>query len=253
MVAQKSIELQESFETLLLDKLKLGASYLTAATTDTAPNMNSFGKLLENKSIPHVYCTDHELHNTCKLAYSKNQDDVFGIEHSHSYQKGKEHIHHFNHSTQATEKLKQTQALLGNVYQKKPVGIIDDVVTRWWSTYDAIDRLLYLRKAITTMHANSDIEKVDELSNSDWENLKEIVLVLKPFRDAQKYLEGQKYVNASLVCSAVNIIRTRLIKVKDVNGTAGVGKLADSLLKDFSNSQWKTSSEERVYDDQVQR
>jgi hypothetical protein len=64
------------------------------------------------------------------------------------------------------------------------------------------------------MHSNSDIDKnVDALEDHDWENLKTILHILKPFKDAKKNLEGQKeYVNASLVCVAVMSIRKRRLR-----------------------------------------
>ena len=200
---------------LMLDKLKLGASVLVAGTTDTAPNMNSFGKLLESDGVPHVYCADHEMHNTCKLAFGKNQENIFGHEHFNSCEKARAHIHFFNHSTQATGKLKATQANLLNHYPGKPLGVVSEVITRWWSTYSAMVRILHLRKAINFMHENEEMEKVERMNDDDWDRLKEISVVLKPSKDAQEQLEGEKYVSAGLVCPHENAIRTKLRNVAD--------------------------------------
>ena len=238
----KAEELKKDFEEVMIRRLKLKDTCLTACTTDTAPNMNSFGQLLEELGIVHVYCGDHEMHSTCKLAYSTNTQAVFGAEYSESYSKAKAHIHHYNQSTQATEKLKETQRALPSIYEKNPVGVVDDVVTRWWSTYSAIERLLYLKTAITTMHTDSQMHSVEQLTPNDWKRLQEIMRLLKPFKEAQKFLEGDHYVNGSLVSHVIYAIRGSLEKeIREDQGNEGIGILASSLLRDF-NKRWKDSS-----------
>jgi hypothetical protein len=48
------------------------------------------------------------------------------------------------------------------------------------------------------------------LTLTDWANLKNLLTILKPFKDAQKFLEGEKYVTASFVAQAVITIHTKL-------------------------------------------
>ena len=119
-----------------------------------------------------------------------------------------------------------------------PVGVIDDVVTRWWSSHDAAERILHLREAIEAMHLDREkpMGKVVEMNDDDWSCLKEIVGCLKPFRSAQKLLEGEKYVTASLVCPFVDQIRNRLNAIAG-NNEEGAKDLAKSFLKDF-NVRW---------------
>jgi hypothetical protein len=64
-----------------------------------------------------------------------------------------------------------------------------------------IARLLEIKSAI---NATTPIDS--QLREADWKNLKEIMEVLKPFKSAQKILEGDKYVTASLVAEAVKFI-----------------------------------------------
>ena len=42
---------------------------ISAVVSDTTGNMNKFGKMLEDLNIPHIYCTDHVLQLTAKIAY----------------------------------------------------------------------------------------------------------------------------------------------------------------------------------------
>ena len=59
-------------------------------------------------------------------------------------------VQYFNKSTQATKKLKnqQHESLLTK-YSGQPKNILQDVKTRWWSTYCMLKRLRFLREAIS--------------------------------------------------------------------------------------------------------
>ena len=103
-------------------------------------------------NIHHIYCADHVLHLTCKICYEK--EEIFGDAYS-SIEKARKLVSYFNKSTQALEKLKTSQELL--VKNNSPKGIVNDVVTRWWSTYDMIERLLVLKPAINYMGAEGQL------------------------------------------------------------------------------------------------
>ena len=67
------------------------------------------------------------------------------MRHAESWEKARCHIHHFNHSSQALERLKQKQKDLGF---ERVAGVVDEIVTRWWASFDAAERILNLRTAI---------------------------------------------------------------------------------------------------------
>ena len=59
-------------------------------------------------------------------------------------------VQYFNKSTQATKKLKDQQQESSLVkYIGKPLNILQDVKTRWWSTYRMMKRLRFLQEAIS--------------------------------------------------------------------------------------------------------
>jgi len=180
-----AIDLERSFLKLCLEKLS--SVKIFACTTDTTANMNSFGMKLEKMGVAHIYCSDHVLHLTCKLCYTKSEK-TFGIPYATSMQKAKAVVTFFHKSTQATEKLKKKQDALESC-KGEPKGVVDDVVTRWWSTFDMISRLLELRPAIDIMATEGQLGDMDPLSVNDWNHLRDISLVLKPFKEAQKHLE----------------------------------------------------------------
>ena len=203
-----------------------------AVTTDTDATMNLFGQLLESKQIMHLYCTDHLIHLTCKKAYSK---DSYGDVDVSIVKKVTNIVSHFNSSSQALEKLKDIQA--NNIYREYttvPVGVLTDVVTRWWATYRMCHRILYLKTALT--HLPFDALPEDKrLSQDDWKNLQMIVGVLKPFRDVQEFLEGEKYATASWVLPSVFICRVALQNGCEKEGE--VGELCRVMKNDF-DARW---------------
>lgn len=132
---------------------------VSAVVTDTTGNMNLFGQMLEDLKIPHIYCTDHILHLIAKKAfYAKNTKQC----NSYSVMKKlKELVKHFHASPKNTEELCKAQKVLRDVYcrdGKRPVRVIIDVVTRWWSTYDSVERAIYLRKAFGYLVLNGKLD-----------------------------------------------------------------------------------------------
>ena len=88
---------------------------------------------------------------------------------------------------------------------------IQDVATRWWSTYSMVQRLLHLRVHIFIVcNLNRTNRSLVDLTNGQWELLEDIDKILKPFMLAQELLEGEKYVMLSLVVSIIEKIRKNL-------------------------------------------
>jgi hypothetical protein len=121
--------------------------------------------------------------------------------------KSRDLVSFFHSSTIATEKLISAQKHL------KPncttLKLLQDVKTRWWSTHSLISRILELRGPLQYIFQNefrhregpnieTALEKL-QLIDSDFEHLENMEFVLKPFREAQKALEGEHYVNISFL------------------------------------------------------
>jgi hypothetical protein len=90
---------------------------------------------------------------------------------------------------------------------------IQDVATRWWSTYSMVQRLLHLRAHIwlvCNLPLNRTNRSLVNLTESQWALLGDIDKILKPFMLAQELLEGEKYVTLSLVVTIIEKIRRNL-------------------------------------------
>ena len=101
-------------------------------------------------------------------------------------------VGHFVMSSQATELLRIKQGA-------KPVNVIQDVVTRWWSTYAMLERLKYLKIYIQMMVRENLLLPTINLSNEQWMIVEDICAILAPFRNVQQLMEGEKYVTVSLI------------------------------------------------------
>ena len=80
---------------------------------------------------------------------------------------------------------------------------MQDVVTRWGSTYKLVERILVLEEAIKDMFKNGFRNRTSltqptllekyALSEEDFDGLRNIKRVLEPFQNAQLALEEDKY------------------------------------------------------------
>lgn len=118
---------------------------------------------------------------------------------------------HFSKSTVAHNVFKTYQINNGI---KDPKKLIQDVQTRWNSTYYMIDRFVEMQTSIRGTLGLLD-NAPDTLRPEDWTILQDLIKILKPFVEATKAISGQKYMTASLVIVIVQ----------------GLYKVCNSLIK----------------------
>ncbi len=146
-------------------------------------------------------------------------------------------IGYFDRSTQANNKLIkfQTNCDIEDYKDQPPKKMIQDVVTRWWSTFAAIDRAIYLKKAINGLCATGEVD-CEKLSDNDWESLEQQQSVLYPMAFFQRVLEGESYVTGSMVPSAAfHIWRMLKASFDDTRKRDGVRALSKVLLDDLDS------------------
>ncbi len=242
-----------------LNQWGLQKKHLISCVTDTAANMNSFGASVSTwvncHLIRHHYCADHLLQLTAVKCYSGDIDATVTIDEDgeedrtvSSLKKARALVSYFHSSTIATEKLAVAQR------STNPNGAVlklhSDVKTRWWSTHTLVERVLELKAALQYVfdqefryreHQNSPTQlELLKLSADDFESLDNILFVLTPFKSAQKALEGERYVNLSLLPWAINNLRTQLgICEGSVNEAAQpkLHQLIQTMISDF-NDRW---------------
>lgn len=116
-------------------------------------------------------------------------------------------VEFFNSSTQALEKLYNIQKTTRQGEQSlKP---LQDVKTRWWSTWRMLNRLLLLTPSIDALVASGQVN-TSSLTASQKNVLTEVESLLSPIAKSQRTLEGDKYPTISLVPFFVWKVREKL-------------------------------------------
>ena len=229
--------------------------------------MNAFGERIlrwnEASFLRHHYCADHVLQLTAIKAYSgdvsERQPLIFDEEDEGEdtsvsvLKKARDLVSFFHSSTVATERLIAAQKHLKPT--SIPLKLVQDVKTRWWSTHSLILRVLELREALKHLFNNefryregqnvqTPLEKL-QLTDRDFEQLENIEFVLKPFQEAQKALEGEHYVNLSLLPLVISEMKDQLgICAAAVNPVTqqDLHALLEKMQEDF-HERWGDSLE----------
>ena len=116
--------------------------------------------------------------------------------------------------------------------------MIQDVVTRWWSTYRAIRRARFLRLAIAALCASGQV-KCKNLYEYQWDVLHQVEMALEPLASAQRILEGESYPTGSLVPYAVHkIMHGFRAMIHDKTTLPCVVSLAKTMLDDFLENRY---------------
>jgi hypothetical protein len=158
-----------------------------------------------------------------------------------------------NHSTQLFEKLKQLQQ--DDDENANIGGLVNDTVTRWWSTYNFLERMLRLKEPIKKLLYNEIFDDTRNdtsilhkchMGKDDWQCLSDIKHVLQPFKEGQAICEGQKFVTTSLIQIFVKTIRQELGGIKgaleqedqaspfaDDSNSANLLTLVQNMIIDF--------------------
>ena len=108
-------------------------------------------------------------------------------------------VSHFKRSTAANQLLRTYQENSGVTPRK----VIQDVPTRWNSTFYMIKRFVELEVALRATIALLDVN-LPTVSAADWEFLKQLCKILAPFETTTKVVSGENYMNGSLVIVLTN-------------------------------------------------
>ena len=237
--------------------------HLFSCVTDTASNMNAFGMSVSSwpncPFVRHHYCADHVLQLTAVKAYTGEIQltvpFVYG-DHDNTIiavRKARVLVNHFHSSCLAKDKLCKAQKALDP--SCTPLKLLSDVKTRWWSTHTMLERILRLKDALKFVfdnefrsreHMNTPtIIELMRLSDDDFEVIHNVMFVLTPFKQAQLALEGENYVNLSLLPLAINNIRSSLVTCEasaDPETEGNLLTLIEKMRTDFTK-RWGTRCE----------
>lgn len=193
--------------------------------TDNAANMTSAIK--KHMKLRHLPCFGHTL-NLVVQESKRNAKEVFEVK-----DKVKKIVNFFHHSVKASDKLSQLQQQHG-VRVKK---LIQDVETRWNSTYYMLERFAEQSDVVTTALCFLGKNELC-LSSEDLLLIKKAISVLEYFDEATKELSAEKFTSISKVLPIIRGLQDSLQSIDDDMNVQAVGtfSLCQELRKQMKAS-----------------
>ncbi|XP_022182802.1 zinc finger BED domain-containing protein 1-like [Myzus persicae] len=142
-------------------------------------------------------------------------------------------VSHFKKST-VTNNIFKTYQINNGIKERKK--LIQDVQTRWNSTYYMINRFVEMEKSIRGTLGLLD-NAPDTLSSEDWLILQDLIKILKPFDEATKAISRQKYTIASLVIVIVQGLYKVCNNLLKMNLSQRALLIANKLLSNMNERE----------------
>lgn len=185
----------------VITTVKTGLSVkVVSATTDNASNMKS---ATEKAAVSRIPCAAHTIQLSITGKMTKTLDAFVA--------NLRKFVGHFSYSILARDSLVTVQQ---RVYpgreSHKCLQLVQDVPTRWNSTYLMIDRLLELKTALVVWQEENNIEY--KISTEDWNKMKLLQLYLQPFFEVTTRLSAEKHTTLAMVHSFIRVLMKHLAK-----------------------------------------
>lgn len=123
---------------------------------------------------------------------------------------------HFNRSVKSRQLLREKQLEVGVPQQR----LLQDVSIRWTSTYLMLERLVEQQKALYEVAKTGEIGVQAPFSQSQWDILAQVVLVLKPFKDTSETLSAAT-ATLSQVIPIVKLLGQKMASFLSQDGAGG--------------------------------
>jgi len=117
---------------------------------------------------------------------------------------------------------------------KAPKKLMQDISTRWNSTYYMLDRFVELEDAIRGTLGLLD-NPPQTLSADEWKITKELIQVLRPFEEATKAISGSKYMTASIILVISQGLKNVCEQMARKNFTVEVINVLQQLLSGMNH------------------
>ncbi|XP_051811807.1 zinc finger BED domain-containing protein 4-like [Acanthochromis polyacanthus] len=198
------------------------AEKVRCLVTDAAANMKACARKLH---IRHTICIAHSLNLTVRKSCDKIET-LTGIRN-----KTKQIVTYFRTSTTAKEKLGQVQLQMGSPVKK----LINEVSTRWNSTYLMLERMVELKESMMVSLASLNSE-IPPLTTQDFETIQETLHVLAPFHQATVELSEEKRVSGSKVIPMLKMLHHSLQR----NAVSMTTETAKTLVENLNKRLTET-------------
>lgn len=164
------------------------------AVSDNARNIE---KAIEDLNWKRYGCYAHTLNLIVTHALNPVEDIIENI---------KKIVAHFKRSTSALDILLSYQ--IRNMSDSgEPKRLMQQVPTRWNSTFFMLQRFCLLKEAVKHCMAMIDKEW-PQISTVEWETANQLCQILKPFEEVTSSISGDQYLTGSLVIVMTNCLKS---------------------------------------------
>ena len=143
-------------------------------------------------------------------------------------------VSHFNHSVVATTALKEKQ----KQFSIAEHHLVQDVSTRWNSTFFMFERLVEQHWAIYAVLHDENVTSSDhcvlDLKPEQWDLIQQLTVVLKPLQVATTALSGELKVTVSLIYPVVNGLLSNHLNVGSQD-VPTVQRFKETVRKELSS------------------
>ena len=149
-------------------------------------------------------------------------------------------VGHFRHSSLATDDLYKIQKSLqldgGTPYPTH--RLVQDVATRWNSTFYMLERLIEQKRAIAIYC--QDNEGVKNLKAKEWNLMERVITTLRPFEQETKHA-SMTSATAGMIILSVRVLRATLTKPAKIGDDNGMQTMRAEMLDDLKKgtAMWK--------------
>ncbi|CAB4421281.1 unnamed protein product [Rhizophagus irregularis] len=174
-----------------ISKLSLQNKIMGITTDNAANNLTFIDALAKDNSFfqkeNHFRCFAHVI-NLCVQDILKELDDRF--------------LSKIHHSPQRQEKLSSNCEL----HEISNLKVVLDVSTRWNSTFDMINRALYLKEALNSLVLSEKDLKNFVIMDDEWTELEKVKLFLENFKEITVLMSGSSYPTLSMLIPLYNAL-----------------------------------------------
>ncbi|GBM10233.1 Zinc finger BED domain-containing protein 4 [Araneus ventricosus] len=188
--------------------------------TIVTDNLQSMINAAEILKIKHLPCFAHTLNLVMTDAFKITEFEIL-------INKCKKIVSFFKHSTLASDTLKSIQ----KECNKKQLKLVQQVDTRWNSTFYMLERIRVIRNELTL--AISKCEKAPpNLSAEEYKMIEEIEKMLEPFEVATNLVSGEEYPSLSIILPIIKGLSLKLVELEKIN----LNEISRKLLESLKNS-----------------
>lgn len=207
-----------NFKKKIIDEFEL-SNKVSAIVSDNALNITA---AIRNGGWKGIGCFTYSLNLIVQAAIKEVSDIIAKV---------KKIVELFHRSSQGLKRLQETQKQM-NLPELK---LKQDVITRWNSSYEMLQRIVDIQDAVTATLAL--IRPDLSLDLEDWQIIKEIIPILKPFYEVTVEMSAEKNVTLSKVTVLCNLLEAFIARSNSFNDKVKkmLTTLQRELLSRFAN------------------